>query len=107
MGAGQSAESRNGDAGDAAGQNGLGAQSLYEVMGLEDDADDGSIRKSYKRLALQYHPDKNPGHEEEANRRFHIIQAAYEVLSDPQERAWYDAHKDDALGEGEVAWLKF
>jgi DnaJ family protein A protein 5 len=55
------------------------------------------IRKSYRRLALRWHPDKNVGNEEEATARFKEITAAHTVLSDPQERQWYDDHRDAIL----------
>lgn len=63
------------------------------------------IKKAYRKKALELHPDRNLGDIEEATRKFAEIQAAYEVLSDPQERAWYDSHRDailagkDDLGE--------
>lgn len=55
------------------------------------------IRKAYRRKALSLHPDRNYGDVENATRLFAAVQAAYEVLSDPQERAWYDAHRDTIL----------
>nr|CAG4648003.1 EOG090X085R [Moina brachiata] len=69
----------------------------YETLGVEQDATDDDLKKSYRKLALKWHPDKNPDNTEEAKKQFQLIQAAYEVLSDPQERAWYDKHRDAIL----------
>ena len=55
------------------------------------------IKKAYRRKALELHPDRNYGKEEQATSTFAEIQAAYEVLSDPQERAWYDSHEGAIL----------
>lgn len=56
------------------------------------------IKKAYRRKALELHPDRNYGNAEEATRLFAEIQSAYEVLADPQERAWYDSHSEVFLG---------
>jgi molecular chaperone DnaJ len=61
----------------------------YEILGLGQDADIGSIKKSYRNLAMKYHPDKNPG-DKEAEERFKEVAEAYEVLKDPEKRAKYD-----------------
>ncbi|WFD22069.1 hypothetical protein MEQU1_000731 [Malassezia equina] len=66
----------------------------YELLEVEQTDSADAIRKSYRRLALRLHPDKNPGQEEEANKRFIKLQEAYEVLSDEQERAWYDQNRE-------------
>lgn len=62
----------------------------YTLLGLTPTATLADLRSSYRRLALLHHPDKNPGREDEATQSFAQIQHAYQVLSDPQERAWYD-----------------
>lgn len=71
----------------------------YELLSLPRDCTSDEIRKSYRRLALLLHPDRNHGaaDPEAVTERFALVQAAYEVLSDPQERAWYDSHRDQIL----------
>lgn len=56
------------------------------------------IKKAYRKKALELHPDRNYGNVEEATKLFAEVQSAYEVLADPQERAWYDSHSDAFLG---------
>jgi DnaJ family protein A protein 5 len=72
----------------------------YEVLGVERDAEEAELKKAYRKLALQLHPDKNRGNEETATAQFQVVQAAYAVLSDPQERAWYDNHREAILRGG-------
>ena len=72
-------------------------QDYYELIGVERTATDDEIKKAYRRKALELHPDRNHGNEEAATRLFAEIGAAYEVLADPQERAWYDSHRDVLL----------
>lgn len=75
----------------------------YEVLEVERKATFEEIRKAYKQKSLQYHPDKNYGNQEEAAVRFKEVQNAYTVLSDADERAWYDAHREQILRGGEEA----
>ncbi|XP_015263299.1 PREDICTED: dnaJ homolog subfamily C member 21 [Gekko japonicus] len=72
----------------------------YEVLGVKRDAGEEELKRSYRRLALRWHPDKNLENAEEAAEQFKLIQAAYDVLSDPQERAWYDNHREALLKGG-------
>ncbi|MER3410286.1 MAG: molecular chaperone DnaJ [Thermoleophilia bacterium] len=66
------------------------AKNLYDVLGVPKTATQEEIKKAYRRLARQWHPDKNPDNPE-AEERFKEIQAAYDVLSDPEKRKRYDA----------------
>lgn len=75
-------------------------QCHYDVLAIPRDAIDGDIKKSYRKLALKLHPDKNPDNIEECTKKFHLVQQAYEVLIDPQERAWYDKHREAILRGG-------
>ncbi|XP_051960122.1 dnaJ homolog subfamily C member 21 [Xyrauchen texanus] len=72
----------------------------YEVLGVKRDATDDDLKKAYRKLALKWHPDKNLENAEAAAEQFKLIQAAYDVLSDPQERAWYDNHREALLKGG-------
>ncbi len=68
----------------------------YEVLGVERDADGETIKKAYRRLALKYHPDRNPG-DKEAEERFKECAEAYEVLRDPERRRAYDLYGHEGL----------
>ncbi|NXO00300.1 DJC21 protein, partial [Rhinopomastus cyanomelas] len=72
----------------------------YEVLGVKRDASEEDLKRAYRRQALRWHPDKNLDNAEEAAEQFKLIQAAYDVLSDPQERAWYDSHREALLKGG-------
>lgn len=67
----------------------VGFKDYYAILGVSRDASMDEIKKAYRRLARQYHPDLNPGNKE-AEERFKEIQEAYEVLSNPETRAKYD-----------------
>ena len=57
----------------------------YEVLGLEKGASEGDIKKAFRKMAMKYHPDKNPG-DKEAEEKFKEINEAYSVLSDPDKK---------------------
>lgn len=63
----------------------------YEVLGVERTADDGELKVAYRKLAMQFHPDKNPNNPE-AEERFKTCSEAYQVLTDPDKRAAYDRY---------------
>ncbi len=66
---------------------------LYKTLELDKDADEGEIRKAYKRLALLWHPDRNKDKIEEAEQKFKEISEAYQVLSDPEKKRVYDSER--------------
>ncbi|TPX62916.1 hypothetical protein PhCBS80983_g00035 [Powellomyces hirtus] len=75
----------------------------YELLGVDRKAEASDLKKAYRRKALELHPDKNIDRIEEATHLFSQIQQAYEVLSDEQERAWYDSHREAILrGDDDV-----
>lgn len=75
-------------------------QCYYELLGVARDADNDEIKKAYRKAALKQHPDKaalNNLTPEEATKIFQRLNEAYETLSDKQERAWYDQHREQIL----------
>jgi DnaJ family protein A protein 5 len=95
-------------------QNGAPVKTCYyEVLGIDRHATDDEwvdyfpsrapgltssrIKKAYRKKALELHPDRNYGNVESATAKFAEVSSAYEVLSDPQERAWYDSHRESIL----------
>lgn len=72
----------------------------YEVLGVQARASAEDIKKAYRKLALCWHPDKNPDNKEEAEKKFKQVSEAYEVLSDPKKRSVYDRAGCDSWQEG-------
>src|SRR3954468_23786231 len=62
----------------------------YKVLGVDKKASQDDIKKAYRKLARQYHPDKNPG-DKGAEERFKEVQGAYDLIGDPEKRKQYDA----------------
>jgi molecular chaperone DnaJ len=68
----------------------------YKILGVSSNASEEEIKKSYRRVAMQYHPDRNPG-DKEAEEKFKIASEAYEVLRDPEKREIYDRYGIEGL----------
>ncbi|WP_026705853.1 molecular chaperone DnaJ [Flavobacterium soli] len=69
---------------------------FYEILGITKSADAAAIKKAYRKKAIEFHPDKNPGNKE-AEENFKLAAEAYEVLSDPQKKAKYDQYGHQAF----------
>ena len=75
------------------------AEDYYTLLGVPKNASEDDLKKAYRKLAMQYHPDKNQG-KPEAEKKFKTINEAYDVLKDPQKRAAYDRFGHDAFANG-------
>lgn len=75
----------------------MAKRDYYEVLGVDRNANDDALKKAYRKLAIKYHPDKNPG-DTEAEEKFKEIAEAYDVLSDSQKRAKYDRFGHAGVG---------
>src|SRR3954471_23191683 len=73
------------------------AKDLYAVLGVPKTADEETIKKAFRKLAMKYHPDKSPGKANEA--RFKEVNQANEVLSDKKKRALYDEFGEESLSQ--------
>ncbi len=72
---------------------------FYQLLEVSRDADGGTIKSAYRKMAMKYHPDRNPG-DAECEAKFKAINAAYDCLKDPQKRAAYDRFGHQAFTEG-------
>src|SRR5437773_4017068 len=72
----------------------------YEVLGVSRSASEDDVKKASRKLALRYHPDRNPEDRHEAEERFKEISEAYQVLSDPERRSLYDRFGHAAFQQG-------
>ena len=88
----------------------MSKRDYYEVLGVEKTASPDEIKKAYRKLALQYHPDKNPD-DKAAEEKFKEASEAYEVLSDAEKRQTYDQYGhagiDPQFGQGGFQWSNF
>jgi len=75
------------------------ARDYYDVLGLSKSASDSDIKSSYRKLAMKYHPDKNPD-DKKAEDNFRELTESYEILKDPQKRAAYDQYGHAAFSQG-------
>lgn len=75
------------------------ADDYYSILGVQKGAGEDDLKKAYRKLAMQYHPDKNQGNAE-AEKKFKSINEAYDVLKDPQKRAAYDRFGHEAFSSG-------
>ena len=71
----------------------------YELLGVSRDASEEEIKKAYRKLALQYHPDRNP-EDKQSEEKFKEVSEAYQILSDAEKRAKYDQYGHAAFGDG-------
>ncbi len=72
------------------------ATDYYDILGVDRGADAAELKKAYRKLAMKYHPDKNPDNKD-AEKKFKEISAAYDILKDDQKRAAYDHYGEDAF----------
>lgn len=77
----------------------MAKRDYYEILGVSRDADEAAIKKAYRKMALQFHPDRNPGNKE-AEDKFKEAAEAYEVLSSPEKRSKYDQYGHEGLRGG-------
>jgi molecular chaperone DnaJ len=75
----------------------MNKRDYYEVLGIDRSASEGDIKKAYRKMALKYHPDKNPD-DKDAEEKFKEAAEAYEVLSDPNKKSRYDQYGHAGLG---------
>ncbi|KAJ3273977.1 hypothetical protein HDV01_003647 [Terramyces sp. JEL0728] len=72
----------------------------YKILDVPKTVDDDALKKAYRKLALKWHPDRNPDNKEQADKKFKEISEAYEVLSDKDKRAIYDQYGEEGLKGG-------
>ena len=79
----------------------------YKILGVKKDANKKAVTKAYRKLALKYHPDKNPKNKAKATQKFEELSTAYEVINDPEKRRIYDQVGEEGLkpGGGGDTWL--
>jgi DnaJ-class molecular chaperone len=73
------------------------SQNYYDILGIQKNATEDEIKKAYRKLAVKWHPDKNPDNKDEAEKKFKQISEAYQALSDPKKRDIYDNYGEEGL----------
>lgn len=76
-----------------------GKKDYYELLGVSRNASEEEIKKAYRKLALKYHPDRNPG-DKKSEEQFKELSEAYQILADPQKKSQYDQFGHAAFGDG-------
>ena len=71
---------------------------FYALLGVDKSADERTLKKAYRKIAMECHPDRNPG-DSKAEARFKSVSEAYQVLSDPQKRQIYDRYGKEGLSQ--------
>ena len=72
---------------------------FYEILGVSKNANNDEIKKSYRKLAMKYHPDRNKG-DKAAEKKFKEVSAAYDILKDPKKKSTYDQYGHEAFRQG-------
>ena len=79
----------------------MGGRDFYKILDVSRDASDAELKKAYRKLAMKWHPDKNPGSKQaQAEKKFKEVSEAYEVLTDPKKKEIYDRYGEDGLQDG-------
>ena len=76
----------------------MSKKDYYDLLGVSRDADPSALKSAYRKLAMQYHPDKNPG-DGESEKKFKEISEAYEILSNDEKRQAYDTYGHEAFSQ--------
>ena len=76
----------------------MSKKDYYDVLGVSRDSDASSLKSAYRKLAMKYHPDKNPG-DSNAEKKFKEVSEAYEILSNSEKRQAYDQYGHDAFNQ--------
>ena len=77
----------------------MAKEDFYDILGVTKNATPEEVKKAYRKMALKYHPDKNPN-DKVAEEKFKLAAEAYEVLSDPEKKAKYDQYGHQAFEAG-------